>query len=249
MIHTIRSEWIKLRTVRSNVTTAIVAMVIPLAISLLSVTFMGENNIDSGTLPGFIVGSGSVAVLLIGVIGVLCVTQEYSQGTIRLTLAATPSRQRVYLAKAVVVATTGAVLTGTIVLVGNVVGSVIIGARDVPALDSNPDAAPAFLAMILMGAVVALLGMAIGALTRNPPSAITILVLWPLLVEGIVGGLLSLAFEDDIARWMPFQSGLNSMFLELPEGGFGRWGSLGYFAAWVLLVMVLAERSLKRRDA
>ncbi|CAB4598185.1 unannotated protein [freshwater metagenome] len=249
MIATVRSEWIKLRTVRSNVTTSVVAVLIPLAISLLSVTFMGENNIDSGTLPGFIVGSGSVAVLLIGVIGVLCVTQEYSQGTIRLTLAATPSRPRVYLAKAVVVATIGAALTGAIVLVGNVVGSTIIDARDVPALDSNPDAAPAFLAMILMGAVVALLGMAIGALTRNPPSAITILVLWPLLVEGIVGGLLSLAFEDNVARWMPFQSGLNSMFLELPDDGFGRWGSLGYFAAWVLLVMVLAERSLKRRDA
>lgn len=249
MIQTVRSEWIKLRTVRSNVTTSVVAVLIPLAISLLSVTFMGENNIDSGTLPGFIVGSGSVAVLLIGVIGVLCVTQEYSQGTIRLTLAATPSRPRVYLAKAVVVATIGAALTGAIVLVGNVVGSAIIDARDVPALDSNPDAAPAFLAMILMGAVVALLGMAIGTLTRNPPSAITILVLWPLLVEGIVGGLLSLAFEDNVARWMPFQSGLNSMFLELPDDGFGRWGSLGYFAAWVLLVMVLAERSLKRRDA
>lgn len=249
MIATIRSEWIKLRTVRSNVTTAIVAVLIPLAISLLSVTFMGENNIDSGTLPGFIVGSGSVAVLLIGVIGVLCVTQEYSQGTIRLTLAATPSRPRVYLAKAVVVALLGAALTGLVVLIGNVVGSAIIDARDVPALDSNPDAAPAFLAMILMGAVVAVLGMAIGALTRNPPSAITTLVLWPLLVEGIVGGLLSLAFDDDVARWMPFQSGLNSMFLELPEDGFGRWGSLGYFAAWVLFVSLIAERSLKRRDA
>ncbi|MFN5603736.1 MAG: ABC transporter permease [Actinomycetes bacterium] len=249
MIATIRSEWIKLRTVRSNVTTAIVAVLIPLAISLLSVTFMGENNIDSGTLPGFIVGSGSVAVLLIGVLGVLCVTQEYSQGTIRLTLAATPSRPRVYLAKAVVVATIGAGLTGAIVLLGNMVGSAIIDARDVPALDSNPDAAPAFLAMILMGAVVAVLGMAIGALTRNPPSAITTLVLWPLLVEGIVGGLLSLAFDDDVARWMPFQSGLNSMFLELPEDGFGRWGSLGYFAAWVLFVSLIAERSLKRRDA
>jgi len=249
MIATVRSEWIKLRTVRSNVTTAIVAVLIPLAISLLSVTFMGENNIDSGTLPGFIVGSGSVAVLLIGVLGVLCVTQEYSQGTIRLTLAATPSRPRVYLAKAVVVATIGAGLTGAIVLLGNMVGSAIIDARDVPALDSNPDAAPAFLAMILMGAVVAVLGMAIGALTRNPPSAITTLVLWPLLVEGIVGGLLSLAFDDDVARWMPFQSGLNSMFLELPEDGFGRWGSLGYFAAWVLFVSLIAERSLKRRDA
>ena len=48
---------------------------------------------------------------------------------------------------------------------------------------------------------------------------------------------------------MPFQSGLNSMFLELPEDGFGRWGSLGYFAAWVLFVSLIAERSLKRRDA
>jgi ABC-2 type transport system permease protein len=249
MIATVRSEWIKLRTVRSNVTTSVVAVLIPLAISLLSVTFMGENNIDSGTLPGFIVGSGSVAVLLIGVLGVLCVTQEYSQGTIRLTLAATPSRPRVYLAKAVVVALLGAALTGLVVLIGNVVGSAIIDARDVPALDSNPDAAPSFLAMILMGAVVAVLGMAIGALTRNPPSAITTLVLWPLLVEGIVGGLLSLAFDDDVARWMPFQSGLNSMFLELPEDGFGRWGSLGYFAAWVLFVSLIAERSLKRRDA
>ena len=249
MIATVRSEWIKLRTVRSNVTTSVVAVLIPLAISLLSVTFMGENNIDSGTLPGFIVGSGSVAVLLIGVLGVLCVTQEYSQGTIRLTLAATPSRPRVYLAKGVVVALLGAALTSLVVLIGNVVGSAIIDARDVPALDSNPDAAPAFLAMILMGAVVAVLGMAIGALTRNPPSAITTLVLWPLLVEGIVGGLLSLAFDDDVARWMPFQSGLNSMFLELPEDGFGRWGSLGYFAAWVLFVSLIAERSLKRRDA
>ncbi|MBM3827518.1 MAG: ABC transporter permease subunit [Actinobacteria bacterium] len=249
MIATIRSEWIKLRTVRSNVTTAIVATVISLAISLLSVTFMGESNIDSGTLPGLIVGWGPVAVLLIGVIGVLCITQEYSQGTIRLTLVATPSRLRVYLAKAVVVATVGAALTGAIVLLGNVVGSAIIDARDVPALDSNPDATPAFLAMILMGTVVAMLGMAIGALTRNPPSAITILVLWPLLVEGIVGGLISLALDDDVARWMPFQSGLISLSLELPEDGFGRWGSLGYFAAWVLFVSLIAERSLKRRDA
>lgn len=249
MIATVRSEWIKLRTVRSNVTTAIVAVVIPLAISLLTVTFMGEESIDSGTLPGFIVGTGSIAVLLIGVIGVLGVTQEYSQGTIRLTLAATPSRSRVYLAKGGVVAVVGGALTGFIVVVGHVVGSAIIDGRDIPPLDSNDSAASAFLAMVLMGALVALLGMAIGTLTRNPPSAVTILVLWPLLVEGIVGGLLSLALDDNISRWMPFQSGLNSMFLDVPDDGLGRGGSLGYFAIWVLVVSLIAERSLKRRDA
>jgi ABC-2 type transport system permease protein len=249
MIATVRSEWIKLRSVRSNVTTTIVAVVIPLAITLLSVTFMRTSGIGENTLSDFVLGTGSIAVLLIGVIGVLCITQEYSQGTIRLTLAATPKRTRVYLAKFVVMALVGALVTGFIILASTTVGSIILESRDVSGPHTGPDSGSAFVAMILMGSLVALLGMAIGTLTRNPPSAITTLVLWPLLVEGIVGALLSLAFEDNVTRWMPFQTGLNSMFAELPEGGFGRWGSLGYFAAWVLLVTVLAERGMKRRDA
>jgi ABC-2 type transport system permease protein len=249
MIATVRSEWIKLRSVRSNVSTAIVAVAIPLLITLLSVAFMGETSIDDSTLSDFVLGTGSIAVLLIGVIGVLCITQEYSQGTIRLTLAATPGRTKVYAGKALLMVIFGAALTGFIILASTTVGSIILESRDVSGPHTGPDSGSAFVAMILMGSLVALLGMAIGTLTRNPPSAISTLVLWPLLVEGIVGALLSLAFEDNVSRWMPFQTGLNSMFAELPEGGFGRWGSLGYFAAWVLLVTVIAERGLKRRDA
>jgi ABC-2 type transport system permease protein len=247
VIALIRSEWIKLRTVRSNVTTAIVAVAIPLLITLLSVTFMKTSSIDESTLSDFVLGTGSVAVLLIGVIGVLCVTQEYSQGTIRLTLAATPGRTRVYVGKATLMALVGAALTGFIILASLVVGSLILGSRDVPG--SHTSMSAGLTSMVLMGALVALLGMAIGTLTRNPPSAITTLVLWPLLVEGIVGGLLSLAVGDDVRRWMPFQTGFNSMFPETPDNGFTRWESLGYFAAWVLVVTVLAERSFKRRDA
>jgi ABC-2 type transport system permease protein len=247
MIATVRSEWIKLRSVRSNVSTAIVAVAIPLLITLLSVAFMGETSIDDSTLSDFVLGTGSIAVLLIGVIGVLCITQEYSQGTIRLTLAATPGRTKVYAGKALLMVIFGAALTGFIILVSLVVGSLILESRDVPGPHASMSAG--LLAMVLMGALVALLGMAIGTLTRNPPSAITTLVLWPLLVEGIVGGLLSIAVDDDVRRWMPFQSGFNSMFPELPDNGFTRWESLGYFAAWVLVVTVLAERRLKRRDA
>lgn len=249
MIATIRSEWIKLRTVRSNITMASMVILLPLAITLLSVAFIEAPNVDDGTLPGFLLGTGSLAVLLIGVVGVLSVTQEYSQGTIRLTLAATPGRTRVYAAKAVVAVLLGVGLTGFVLAVGIGAGSAILEARDVPGPHTRGDSGAAFLAMIAMGALVALLGMAIGGITRNPPSAITILVLWPLLVEGIVGGLLGMALGDDIRDWMPFQAGFNSMFLEPPDGALGRWASLGYFAAWVLVVSTVAERSLKRRDA
>ena len=160
MIALIRSEWIKLRTVRSNVTTAIVAVAIPLLITLLSVAFMKTSSIDESTLSDFVLGTGSIAVLLIGVIGVLCVTQEYSQGTIRLTLAATPGRTRVYVGKATLMALVGAALTGFIILASLVVGSLILGSRDVPG--SHTSMSAGLTSMVLMGALVALLGMAIG---------------------------------------------------------------------------------------
>ena len=249
MIATMRSEFIKLRTVRSNITMAIALFVIPLAISLLSVTFMKATNIDSGTLPGYLLATGAVAVLLIGVIGVLSVTQEYSQGTIRLTLSATPNRTRVYAAKGAVVALLGAALMGLVVVVGTVVGSAILEARDIAGPHTDENTGAAFLAVISMGVLVALLGLAIGAITRNPPSAITTLVLWPLLVEGIVGGLLSVVFGGSARDWLPFQTGFNSTFLDVPDSVLGRWQGIGYFAAWVLAISVIAERSLKRRDA
>jgi len=249
MIATVRSEWIKLRTVRSNLVMAAAAVVLPVAITLLSVSFMKTGNIDSETLSTFITNTGSLAVLLVGVVGVLCITQEYSQGTIRLTLAATPGRTRVYIAKAVVAALFGAALIGFVIAVAVGVGSAILEARDVPGPHTADTSGVSFAAMIVMGALVAVLGMAIGGLTRNPPGAITTLILWPLLVEGIVGGLLSMAMDEDVRKWMPFQSGFNAMFLYAPEHGFDRWTAIGYFAAWTLVVSVLAERSLSRRDA
>ena len=249
MIATIRSEWIKLRTVRSNLVMAAAAVILPVAITLLSVSFMKTGNIDSETLSTFITNTGSLAVLLVGVVGVLCVTQEYSQGTIRLTLAATPGRTRVYVAKAVVAALFGAALIGLVIALTIGVGSAILEARDVPGPHTVSTSGVSFAAMIVMGALVAVLGMGIGGLTRNPPGAITTLILWPLLVEGIVGGLLSMAMDEDVRKWMPFQSGFNAMFLEPPQHAFDRWTAIGYFAAWTLAVSALAERSLSRRDA
>jgi predicted anti-sigma-YlaC factor YlaD len=50
------------------------------------------------TLVGMLIG-----VLLIGVVGVLAMTSEYTSGTIRATFAAAPRRLRVLAAKAAVV--------------------------------------------------------------------------------------------------------------------------------------------------
>jgi ABC-2 type transport system permease protein len=192
MIALIRSEWLKLRTVRSNITMMCFAVVLPLAITLLTTVFIGIDSVDDRTVSAVLLGSGSLSVLLFGIIGVLAITQEYSQGTIRLTLAANPRRTRVFVAKAIVLSLLSAGLTAVIVLVGNTASEAILDSRGAIGKLSNDKMGQAYLAMIAMSILVSLLGMAIGTLTRNPPSAVTVLVLWPLLLESIIGVLLSI---------------------------------------------------------
>ena len=225
------------------------AVALPLAITLLTMAFIGVDSVDDATVSAVLLGSGSLSVLLFGIIGVLAITQEYSQGTIRLTLAANPRRTRVFIAKAIVLSLLSAGLTAVIVLVGNTAGEAILDSRGAVGKLANGDMGKAYLGLIALSVVVSLLGMAIGTLTRNPPSAVTILVLWPLLLESLIGGLLSIAISDEIFKWMPFQTGLNALLLEDSNMDFGRWGSVGYFGLWVLALSLFAHSVFKRRDA
>jgi ABC-2 type transport system permease protein len=225
------------------------AVILPLAITLLTTAFIGIDSVDDRTVSAVLSGSGSLSVLLFGIIGVLAITQEYSQGTIRLTLAANPRRTRVFVAKAIVLSILSAGLTAFIILVGNTAGEAILDSRGAIGKLSNDKMGQAYLAMIALSILVSLLGMAIGTLTRNPPSAVTVLVLWPLLVESLIGGLLSVIINDAIFEWLPFQTGLNALLLEDSDMDFGRWGSVGYFGLWILGLSLFAHTVFKRRDA
>ena len=249
MIALIRSEWLKLRTVRSNITMACFAVALPLAITLLTMAFKNIDSIDNRAVSGVLLGSGSLSILLFGIIGVLAITQEYSQGTIRLTLAANPRRTKVYVAKGIVLATLSGGLTAFVILVGNTAGEAILDSRGAVGKLSNDKMGQAYLGMIALSILVSLLGMAIGTLTRNPPSAVAALVLWPLLLESLIGGLLSVIVNDQVFKWMPFQTGMSALQLDNSEIDFGRWGSVGYFGLWILGFTLFAHLVFKRRDA
>ena len=106
MIALIRAEWIKVRSVRSYLWLVVSALVLSYGLAVLvtaTVPLEGEvraNVIDRIDLA--LVGS-QLAWMLLGVIGVLIVGQEYRFNTIRVTFAATPVRHKVIAAKAVVV--------------------------------------------------------------------------------------------------------------------------------------------------
>src|SRR5256885_10962075 len=97
--HVARMEWIKLRTLRSTwwtlAITAAAGAVMAVAIGLNTISKNADltNNVLAGVVPG---------LLLIGVLGVLVMTSEYTSGLIRATLAAAPRRPLLLAAKAAV---------------------------------------------------------------------------------------------------------------------------------------------------
>ena len=106
--HLARMEWIKLRSLRSTWLTLALAVAASAGIAIAT----GSSSTTSGgmfvsnTLLGMLIG-----VLLIGTVGVLAMTSEYTSGTSRATFAAAPRRLRILAAKAAVVGAV-ALITG-----------------------------------------------------------------------------------------------------------------------------------------
>ena len=113
----IRSEWIKLRTLRSTWYSLLVTVVFVVGLGVLfsalrahrfnqdnaHVRFRGPGPRlgDFGLDPTLVSLRGVfLAQLAIGVLGVLVITGEYSTGMIRSSLAAVPHRRPVLIAKA-----------------------------------------------------------------------------------------------------------------------------------------------------
>ena len=250
MLHLMKSEFIKLRTLRSTLTATIVLILFPVAVTVLSAMF--AKNPDETMVIKVLVNTGIVSLLLCGVLGVFAIAQEYSQGTIRITFAATPLRMKVFVAKALVISLWVAVSVAVLEGVGLIGANYALHSRGfdfgvmyqaTPGIDSAWQVLFAFGAVCILFALV---GFALGALLRSSPGAIATLILVPLLVEGIVTGLLIAAFDIDISRRTPFTAAIRAVQVE-PDAA--RWGLVGYFSIWCLVITVIAALLMKRRDA
>lgn len=123
------------------------------------------------------------------VIGVLMMTSEFHNHTAIATFLATPKRSHALYAKLVM-----AVIAGAII---NLIATVVGMASAAIALSFYPEAvAPSsdiFInypaASLLIGAVLAVIGVGVGALIRNQTVAISVAMIWIFLVDRILGVL------------------------------------------------------------
>jgi len=253
VINVLRSEWIKLRTVKMNWILGGIALAFPLLVTLLTAYFSGDDEgVDARSLVELLTGTSVVATLLCGVIAAASITSEFGFGTIRPTFAAVPRRLRVIVGKGIVAVCAAMVLVTIVVLIGVFVGRPLAEGQGATIdFDRYSGIVPALLGTILLAGLMSLAGYGLGLLTRSTPAAISILIVWPLIAEGLIGGLIGVITGwDSVIEWMPFQSGIRLVFVEyLDVGGPSRVVSGLYFGGVAALLAAVGGWAVNRRDA
>jgi ABC-type transport system involved in multi-copper enzyme maturation permease subunit len=174
----LRSEWIKLRTVRSTYVVLAVTLGLGLVLGLLDVISVTSHwaTMSAAARAGFDpVGdplSGfQLAELGLGALGVLAISTEYSTGMIRGTLAASPRRGTVFAAKALVLGLFALTVSELCAFAAFFLGQAVLDRRNLGVSLLDHDVLRAVACAGLYMAVVAMVGFGLGALIQHTAGA------------------------------------------------------------------------------
>ena len=242
MIDTIRSEWIKLRSVRSTVILLIIGGALTIGIALIAINEI-QNDDPPLRLSQITIGV-SLSAFLFGALGVQIIGQEYRFNTIRSTLSATPNRVRVLVAKMIVVAVAVFVVAFVMMLICVALGSVFLDNFEMDGVDMR-----ILWATPLFAAGWSLMGLGVGAILRQPVAGIIVLLAEGFVVESIVANVV-----HGTAKWLPFSNGVLMTIRDSSDPGdeIQFRGTLDggiYFFLVVAVVLAIGVVVAQRRDA
>lgn len=260
--HVLRSEWIKIWTLRSTLWT--VGSTIAVLV-LLGWAMAASYNVASGEFPG---GDGSASLayfalapgqifgaLVLVVLAAMTITGEYGTGQVRSTFAAAPTRLPVLWAKAAVVT----LVTFVTAAAGTALSLLLAG---LVAPEMRPDWSDPEMARIVLGtplfiATVSLLGFAVGALLRNTAAAIATTIGFVLVIENVLN-LISWEPLEYVRPFLPASAGVRvatpEAMLEMSDGmatvavSLSPWAGYAVLVGWVVVILAAAAVRLRTRD-
>jgi ABC-2 type transport system permease protein len=251
----IRSEWMKLRSLRSTIWSLLAAFVMVVALGILisiarASHIERESLVDRLTFDATATSLSGVflAQLAVGVLGVLIMTGEYSSGMVRATFGAVPRRLPVLWAKAVVYAGVAFLLMLVAVFIAFFGGQAAFKGKHLNVSISDPGVLRAVIGAALYLTVVGLFGLALGSLVRSTAGGIATLF-GLLLVIPIVTLFLPENWRNDIDKYLPSQAGQSVLSVVQDHNSLSPWAGFGVFCAYVAVAMAGAAILLVRRDA
>jgi ABC-2 type transport system permease protein len=189
----------------------------------------------------------SLGQLAMIVFGVLVVSNEYSTGMIRTSLAAVPQRGT-FLASKLAVAAGLAFAVGIVTsFAAFFLGQAMLGGHSTSIGD--PGVLRAVIGGALYMTLIALFSMGVAAMLRSPMLSLGVLMPFFFLISNILGAV---SATKKVARYLPDQAGSKIMQVVTPvdnDTPYGPWGGLAIMVWWVVVALLGGYALLKKRDA
>lgn len=239
----LRSEWIKIRSVRSVMGSLISVLAVTLAVTLLAFSTVGQAEADNaGAEPVFdafyALNFGQIAAISFGA---TAISSEYLNGALRISLAAVPRRNLFYAAKIALVGAP-ALVVGLVTSFGAfLVGQLFMGEYAIGL--GEPGALRAAFGGGIYLALMALFAAGLTVVLRSAVAVLSLLIPFVLIVSFVVGDVAAGA-----AQYLPDRAG-QLVLHQNPEGSLGPWGGLAVTAAWAVAALLAGWWALRRRDA
>jgi ABC-2 type transport system permease protein len=254
----LRSEFTKIRSVRSTYWTllALLAVSIGLGAVISWATEAHWSQMSTANQASFDATQTSLAGLMflgqlvIVVLGALVITAEYSTGMIRTSLTAMPRRSVMYAAKAAVFGCVALVVTLAASLVAFFLGQALLSSTGHAATLSGPHVLRAVIGSAVYVALCGLLAFAVGSLLRHTAGAITA-VIGVLFVLPIIVNFLPSSWRGDVQRWLPSSAGTAISTTVGSPGAhlFTGWGGMIMLAVYAAVLLVAGGMVFRTRDA
>ena len=260
-VQLLRSEWTKLRTVRSTTWTLVVTVAAVVGIGAIATAVTAAHWRSGGFVDrvGFDPTARSLAGLFlgqitVGVLGVLAMSAEYSSGTIRATLAAAPNRPLVLACKAAVFGAVALVTSEVLTFAAFLLGQQLLKGSTPYATLGQPGVLRAVAGAGLVLAVVGLFALALATIVRHTAGAIATFVA-TLLVLPLILNAFPVSVQHHIIKFLPLVIAEN---MAATRPTFADFGGASLFSPWVgfailcgytAALLVIGGILFTRRDA
>lgn len=248
---TVKSEWIKLASIRSTWWTALAMVVMGAGFTtIICGVFANDIAAGSNDSPGEFITQGLIFSQISAVVlGALVVTSEYGTGMIRSTLAATPVRAKVLVAKAIVLSGFLFVVGTATAFIGYFGGNAFFRNEGVGISLGDEHILRSMFGAGLYMAGLGVLAAAIGLLVRHTAAAISI-VLALVFIIGQVVQLIPGTFGEWVMKLMPGNAGPGIVVpVSFGPHMLSPWTGFAVFVGEIALLGLAGYALFQKRDA
>ncbi len=249
----LRSEFTKIRSVRSTYWTLLAMFVVVVGFGALASTGAAHGphgpyfDPTRQSLAGLYIGQ-----LIIGVLGVLTITSEYSTGMIRTTLTTNPHRGVMIAAKGVVFTVVALVTSLVTAFAAFFLGQALMSSDHISTTIGSPNVLRAVIGGALFLTACGVLAFGLGLLIRHSAGGIGAMV-GLLFVVTILVNFLPQSWQNHVDKWIPALAG-GQLWMTVPQPPgntpmFGPWPSFAILCGYAAIAVAAAVILFRKRDA